>query len=139
VRRVKQAIPEASEQRICRVLDVPRSSLRQVPVERRQRRHLDETLVDRIAELIKRHPAFGYRKLWALLRFSDRLVVNLKAVYRILKAKRWFVHQRTVTPWPRVQGRRSIAAQSNTRWAMDLTPPPNPSVSSLASVPTCAA
>lgn len=47
--------------------------------------------------------------------------MNLKAVYRILKAKRWFVHQRSVTPRPRVQGRRSVAPSSNARWAIDLT------------------
>jgi putative transposase len=121
VRRVRQAIPEASERRICRLLEVPRSSLREGPAEQRLRRPLDATLVERIAALIKQHPTFGYRKLWALLRFTDGLLVNLKAVYRILKAKRWFCHQREATPRPRVQGRRSIAAWSNTRWAMDLT------------------
>jgi putative transposase len=31
------------------------------------------------------------------------------------------VHQRQVTPRPRVQGRRSRASRSNERWAMDLT------------------
>jgi putative transposase len=82
---------------------------------------LDAVLVARIRKLIGKHPTFGYRKLWALLRFGEGLVINLKAVYRILKAKRWFVHQRSVTPRPRVQGRRSIAPVSDTRWAIDLT------------------
>jgi putative transposase len=118
---VRQAIPQASERRVCRVLSVPRSSMRTAPDERRLRRPLDAVLVKRIRELIARHPTFGYRKLWALLRYADGVVVNLKAVYRILKAKRWFVHQRQVTPRPRVQGRRSVAAASNQRWAMDLT------------------
>ena len=95
--------------------------MRTAPAEKRVRRPLDAPLVARIRELIRRHPTFGYRKLWALLRYTDGLVVNLKAVYRILKAKRWFVHQRTVTPRPRVHGRRSVAPASNMRWAMDLT------------------
>ena len=118
---MRQAIPHASERRICRVLEVPRSSLRSASGERSLRRPLDETLVARVRALIKRHPTYGYRKLWALLRHGEGLLVNLKAIYRILKAKRWFVHQREVTPRPRVQGRRSIAAASNTRWAIDLT------------------
>ena len=67
------------------------------------------------------HPTFGYRKLWARLCFGNGLIVNLKAVYRIVAAKRWFVHQRTVTPRPRVQGRRSVAPASDMRWAIDLT------------------
>jgi putative transposase len=47
--------------------------------------------------------------------------VNRKAVYRVLKLKRWFVHQRVATPRPRVQGRRSRAQRSDECWAMDLT------------------
>ena len=82
---------------------------------------LDEVLVERLRRLIERHPTFGYRRLWALLRFGEGLRVNRKAVYRILKLKRWFVHQRVATPRPRVQGRRSRAQRSNERWAMDLT------------------
>jgi putative transposase len=121
VRRVRQALPRASERRVCRLLDVPRSSMRSAPLEKRPRRPLDAVLVERIRELIRRHPTFGYRKLGALLRYTDGLIVNLKAVYRILKAKRWFVHQRSVTPRPRVQGRRSVAPASNSRRAMDLT------------------
>ena len=118
---MKRAIPQASERCICRVLEVLRSSVRTSPAEKRRRRPLDAVLLERIRELIKRHPTFGYRKLWALLRYADGIVVNLKAVYRILKTKCWFVHQRQVTPWPRVQGRRSVATVSNQRWAMDLT------------------
>ena len=118
---MKQAIPQASERRICRVLCVPRSSLRTAPAGRRERRPLDALLVERIRELIRRHPTFGYRRLWALLRHAEGLLVNAKTVYRILATKRWFVHQRTVTPRPRVQGRRSVAPASNLRWAMDLT------------------
>ena len=118
---MKQALPNVSERRICRVLEVPRSSLRTGSAEKRPRRPLDAVLVERIGALIAEHPTFGYRRLWALLRYAEGLLVNAKAVYRILKAKRWFVHQRTVTPRPRVQGRRSVAARSDERWAMDLT------------------
>jgi putative transposase len=54
-------------------------------------------------------------------RHGDGLAVNKKAIYRILATKRWFVHERSVTPRPRVQGRTSVAAASNRRWAIDLT------------------
>ena len=56
---MKAALPQASERRICRVLGVPRSSLRQVPAEKRLRRPLDALLVARIRELIKQHPTYG--------------------------------------------------------------------------------
>jgi len=71
VRRVRKTIPRASERRVCRVLEVPRSSMRTAPVEKRLRRPLDAMLVERIRELIRRHPTFGYRKLWAFLRYAD--------------------------------------------------------------------
>jgi len=106
---VREALPAASECRICRLLAVPRSSLHQTPTGKLLRRPLDAALVERIRALIRRHPTFGYRKLWALLRFADGLLINAEAVYRILKAKRWFVHQRQLTPQPRVQGRRRSA------------------------------
>jgi putative transposase len=56
-----------------------------------------------------------------MLRFSDGLLVNKKAVYRVLKRNGWFCHERRHTPRPRVHGRISVAARSNERWAVDLT------------------
>jgi len=82
---------------------------------------VDEVLAARLQRLIAQHPTFGYRRLWALLRFHEGLRINRKAVYRVLVLKGWFVHQRRATPRPRVQGRRSRASRSNERWAMDLT------------------
>ena len=48
-------------------------------------------------------------------------MVNRKAVYRIVKQKRWGVHQRAATPRPRVRGWVSRASRSDERWAMDAT------------------
>ena len=54
------------------------------------------------------------------MRFRDGLKVNRKAVYRILKLKGWFCHERRHTPRPRVaRAAVSRAEQSNERWAMD--------------------
>ena len=80
---------------------------------------IDERM--RRCRLIELHPTYGYRRLWALLRFGEGLGVNRKAVYRVLQVKRWFVTQRVRTPRPRVQGRRSRAERSNEHWAMDVT------------------
>jgi putative transposase len=55
------------------------------------------------------------------LRYRLEIKVNRKRIYRILKGKRWMVHQRPSTPRPRVQGSVSRTAQSNRRWAMDMT------------------
>jgi putative transposase len=50
--------------------------------------------------------------LWVQLRFRDGIVVNRKAVYRVLKQQGWFVHQRSATPRPRVRGWVSRAKEA---------------------------
>ena len=115
-------LPQVSQRRVCQVLAVARSAVRRpVLVERGRAGRVNEHLVTCLAALIQRHPTFGYRRLWAILRFRDGQRITPKTVYRICALKRWFVHQRLVTPRPRVQGRISQAGRSNERWAADLT------------------
>lgn len=121
---MKDVRPQISVRHICRVLEVPRSAMSRHGAStdtQPARRPLDALLVERIADLIEKHPTYGYRRLWAMLRFRDGLLINKKAVYRILQAKSWFCHERRRTPRPRVHGRISIAPASNERWAVDLT------------------
>jgi len=117
---VRDAIPGSSQRLVCRILGVSRSALapRQGPPLRRA--PLDPTLVERVRFLIQANPTHGYRLLTAWLR-QEGLTVNRKRVYRLLKLKGWLVHQRSVTPRPRVQGMVSRATASNQRWAMDVT------------------
>ena len=122
---MREAVPEASERKICEVLGVSRSLCQ--PGRKRKRADfrvipaVNPELSERIRQLIQEHPTYGYRRIWALLRHQAGIAVNRKAVYRILKVKRWFVHHRTKTPKPRVQGSRSISEKSNERWAIDIT------------------
>jgi putative transposase len=113
-------LPSVSERRACRVLGVARSALHAPPPRPRLDTEREVELEQRLAALIQQHPTFGYRRLWAMLR-REGMVVNRKAVYRLLKQKDWLVHQRTATPRPRAQGWRSRATTSNERWAMDVT------------------
>jgi putative transposase len=46
----------------------------------------NEAIVGRLRELKGEHPFWGYRHCWAHLRYVDRLEVNKKRVYRLLKA-----------------------------------------------------
>lgn len=114
-------IPSASERRLCRVLRVARSWARHRPTAWAQPSSINRELATRVAELIRGYPTFGYRRLWALLRFRDGHRVTRRTVYRLCERQGWFVHQRTATPRPRVHGRRSRAAHSNERWATDVT------------------
>jgi len=118
---VSAALPGVSDRHLCRVLNVSRARLRAGADSGCRRRGVDEVLAERLRQLIAMHPTFGYRRLWALLRFGAGLKINRQAVYRVLRLKGWFVYQRTITPRPRVQARRSRAQRSDERWAMDVT------------------
>lgn len=116
-------IPGSSHRRICRVLNISRAPAKPTKVEptSRRERPVNALLAERIRDLIQPFPTFGYRRLWACLRFREGLGINKKTVYRILQIKGWFVHQRKKTPRPRVRGWKSQATASNQRWAMDVT------------------
>lgn len=107
--------------RVCRVLKFPRARRRARAVMAAAPPRLDAALAKRIQRLIELYSTYGYRRLWVLLRFVERIRLNREAVYRLLAIKGWFVHQRTKTPRPRVHGLRSRAQCSNERWAMDVT------------------
>ena len=111
-----------SERGGCRILGVARATVqprRRAAVSVRVPR--EPAWTSQLHALIQQHPTFGYRRLWALLRFRDGVAVNRKTVYRVLQQKRWLVHQRPCTPRPRARGWVSRAQHSNERWAMDVT------------------
>lgn len=118
---MRQRLPHVSERRACQVLRVARSSMRPTTRGQSGQESLDPRLVRRLQRLILKHPTYGYRRLWALLRQVEGQHVNRKKVYRILRLKGWLVHQRRLTPRPRVHGWKSRAKRSNERWAMDVT------------------
>jgi len=112
--------------RVCRALDVNRSSV-YLPGAGASSGSattgpkVDDGMAGRLHELVKQHPTFGYRRLWALLRFGQGAMVNLKKVHRIVKLRGWHVKGRSVSPRPRVQQGVSRAERSDERWAMDVT------------------
>lgn len=81
----------------------------------------DAGLIARLRELAKAHPTFGYRRLWALLRFGDELIINVKKVHRLVKRLGLQVKERVATPRPRVARSVSKTEKSNERWATDIT------------------
>lgn len=118
---MRAALPGVSERRSCHVLRIGRARLHRPGGPRARCRAADPLWTDLLRQLIQQHPTFGYRRLWVLLRVQEGVRVNRKAVYRVLKQKRWLVHQRSSTPRPRVRGWVSRASRSNERWAMDVT------------------
>ncbi len=118
---MRAARPDISERTACRVLQVSRSALHRPTIGPRKCPPLSAALVTKLEPLIQAYPTYGYRRLWALLRYREGVRVNRKAVYRALRIKQWLVHQRVRTPRPRAQHLRSRSLVSNQRWAVDVT------------------
>jgi transposase InsO family protein len=73
-----QEVFGVSERRACRVLGQHRSTQRQRPRTKEE----EPRLVARMLELVRQHPRFGYRRIWALLR-REGWRVNRKRVFRL--------------------------------------------------------
>ena len=76
--KTRKGLKDVSERRACQVLAQPRSTQRYVA----RTRDDEKALVQRMLELVRRHPRYGYRRVWALLR-RDGFRVNRKRVYRL--------------------------------------------------------
>ena len=82
----------------------------------------DAALLPRVQQLKADHPAWGYRRIWAYLKYRDGLAVNKKRIYRLLQEHRLLAHQtrrlranRTpLRPKPRT-------ARPNELWGIDMT------------------
>ncbi len=80
------------------------------------------SVVQRIHALKAEHPFWGYRRLWAHLRFVEGLSVNKTRVLRLLRAE-----QLLVKPTPRLRATRTPTrrkprpTQPNQWWGIDMT------------------
>jgi len=77
VRRVQQVLG-VSERRACKAVGQARSSQRYQARKPRK----DQALRERMTQLARRHPRYGYRRVWALLR-REGWDVNRKRVQRL--------------------------------------------------------
>jgi len=77
---------EVSQRRACRLLGQHRSTQRQKSKKTKEANGEEERLTRRILELVRQHPRYGYRRVWALLR-REGWRVNRKRVHRLWKAQ----------------------------------------------------
>ena len=80
------------------------------------------SVLRRIRQLKSDHPFWGYRRVWAYLRYIDGLVVNKKRVYRLMKE-----HHLTVRPNHKLKAKRLSSRRKphpdrpNQWWGIDMT------------------
>lgn len=81
----------------------------------------NESVVTRIRDLKSEHPFWGYRRVWATLRFTDKMVITQKRVLRLMR-----LHQLLVTPETTHTATRTLrpkprATQPHEWWGIDMT------------------
>lgn len=81
----------------------------------------EKALEERIHALVRKHPSWGYRRIWAWLRVRDKLLINKKKVHRLIQDNGWQVRSLVRTPRPRVNSSVSAASSPHQRWAIDAT------------------
>lgn len=79
-------------------------------------------VVARIKELKAEHPFWGYRRIWAHLKYIDGLELNKKRVFRLMQK-----HERLVKPNTRLKAIRTPGkskprpTRPNEWWGIDMT------------------
>lgn len=110
---------------ICSALSISRSSYYKQNGHKEKARGpiLDEALAEKIRAILDREETFGYRRVWAHLRFKERILVNIKKVHRIMKLKGWqcrlWNRPSHVPKATRVS--RSTIDQPDRLWCLDST------------------
>ncbi|MGH7433216.1 MAG: IS3 family transposase [Candidatus Methylomirabilales bacterium] len=112
---------------LCRTLGVSRAGFYRVQQgagrPRPRQSPYNAALVQRIRTILDREETFGYRRVWAWLRFQAGVVVNRKTVHRIMQRHGWQCrvwHRPAVRPTP-TWDRRSTVDQPDRLWATDTT------------------
>ena len=82
----------------------------------------DLRLIARIKELKSIHPFFGYRRIWAVLRFRDNILVNKKKVYRLMKISDLLIERNKLLRAKRTKTRDKPKPEiPNHWWGIDMT------------------
>ncbi|MCK4872003.1 MAG: IS3 family transposase [Phycisphaerales bacterium] len=89
-RRVQHVVLTVSQRRACRVMDQPRSTQRYESIRPSDE---EKRLVKCMHELVREHPRYGYRRIWALL-CLEGWRVNRKRVHRLWKQEQFQVPQK---------------------------------------------
>jgi putative transposase len=106
-----------SERRVCGLMEIPRMSYRY------QSRRDDTSLRERLLELAREKPRFGYRRLWVLLardRRDEEERINHKRVWRVYRDLGLSVRRTRRKRLQRAMRPRPILTAPNQEWAVDF-------------------
>jgi len=82
----------------------------------------NEYLLKRIKDIKADHPFWGYRRVWAYLRYIDGLIVNKKRIYRLMRENNLTVKPNTRLIAKRLSERPKPRADKPKQWwGIDMT------------------
>lgn len=82
----------------------------------------DKKLLPVIEQLKAEHPFWGYRRVWAYLRYVEKLEINKKKVYRIMKENSLLVKKNQRLKAKReAKNRKPRPIKPNSWWGIDMT------------------
>lgn len=85
-----------------------------------KRQQNNQPLLERIRQIKAEHPAWGYRRVWAYLKFRDGLPINKKRIYRLMKEHDLLVQPNWRLKAKRTGKRRKLRAKRpNQLWGID--------------------
>ena len=86
------------------------------------REALDAPIIDRIRLIKSEHPLWGYRRIWAYIRYRDNVVIGKNRVYRLMKEHHLLVSKNDRLKAKRYSTRpKPRASVPNQYWGTDMT------------------
>ena len=82
----------------------------------------NQELLLRIQQLKAKHPYWGYRRIWAYLKYHEKLPVNRKRIFRLMKENHLLVPKNRVLKAPRkAKTQKPRTVIPNRYWGIDMT------------------
>lgn len=110
---------------VCQILQIPRSSYYRVKqgslVSERPASEQDQELLEHIKEIKLRFPAWGYRRVRALLKKRLQTRLNRKRIYRLMKRFTLLVDVKRYKAKRTRQTKKPNATRKNEWWGTDMT------------------
>ena len=88
----------------------------------KQRARHDAPIIERIQSIKSDHPFWGYRRVWAYMRYRDGIIIGKNRVYRLMKENDLMVPKNQMLKAKRTSTRsKPKASRPNQYWGMDMT------------------
>lgn len=82
----------------------------------------NEAMLEPIRQLKAEHPYWGYRRIWAYLKYHENLPVNRKRIHRLMKLNHLLVPKNLKLKAPRkATTRKPRTVEPNRYWGIDMT------------------